>query len=202
MPGNGGDEAGFTLIEVMISLALFGLIAVAGLALVSGILNVREHTEVRLDRLGQLQRAMLVLENDLDQVTNGKIVSGGTDIAFTRVGPAAGSAPVEVRYAVVGGALVRLIGARSQVLLPGVQAARWRFYDQSEWANGWPRDARRPGLWPRAIEVQVALAGSPGGTLRRLVELPVQAVPPPEPTPTASPAPGEGNGPGPIGPIR
>jgi general secretion pathway protein J len=34
-------EAGFTLIELMISLGLFALIAVAGLALVEGIINVQ-----------------------------------------------------------------------------------------------------------------------------------------------------------------
>ncbi len=45
-------EEGFTLIELMISLALFGLLAMAGFALVDGVLGIQARTAGRLDRAG------------------------------------------------------------------------------------------------------------------------------------------------------
>jgi general secretion pathway protein J len=172
-------EAGFTLIEVMISLGLFGLIAVAGLALVTGIINVQGRTDVRLERLAQLQRTMGVITGDLDQVAHGNIAGGGGEVSFTRAGPGAGGPPIPVRYALVEGAMVRFIGPRPQLLLPGVAQARWRFWD-GQWTDRWPRDEKQAGVWPRAIEIemQIASPGGPTGSLRRMVVLPVQADPP------------------------
>jgi len=66
-------EAGFTLIELIISLALFALIAMAGLSLVEALLNIQQRTSGRLDRLAELQRAMYVLDNDLTQASAGPI---------------------------------------------------------------------------------------------------------------------------------
>lgn len=184
-------EAGFTLIEVMISLALFGLIAVAGLALVSGIINVQGRTDVRLERLGALQRTMFVLSSDIEQIVYGNVEGGDGAVAFKRAAPGTSGVPVAIRYAVEGGTLVRTIGGRPQQLLTGVGAARWRFWD-GEWVDRWPRNPQEPARWPRAIEVemQVASPGGPKGSLRRLVVLPVQAeVPQPLPPPVPAPEP-------------
>lgn len=184
-------EAGFTLIEVMISLALFGLIAIAGLALVSGIINVQGRTDVRLERLGELQRTMFVLSSDIEQIVHGKVEGGGADVAFTRAAPGVSGIPTRVSYGVEQGTLIRTISNRPQQLLPGVGAVRWRFWD-GEWVERWPRNPQEATRWPRAIEVemQVASPGGPKGSLRRLVVLPVQAeVPQPSPEPVPSPEP-------------
>lgn len=166
-------EAGFTLIEVMISLGLFGLIAVAGLALVSGIINVQGRTETRLDRLAEVQRTMFVLSSDLDQIAEGRVTGGGDQLSFTRVAPGAGGAAIPVRYDVAGGALMRVVGPRPQLLLRGVTGARWRFWDRG-WIDRWPRDDKQADRWPRAIEVQMEVAspGGPAGGLRRVIVLP------------------------------
>ena len=172
-----GREAGFTLVEVLISLGLFGLIAIAGLALVTGIMNVRGRTEVRLDRLAEVQRTMTVVSSDLDQIAAGRVTGGGGDVAFTRAAPGAGGAAIPIRYAVVDGALVRFVGPRPQLLLPGVGSARWRFWDAG-WVERWPRSAEAEQIerWPRAVEMQLQLAApaGPGGSLRRVVVLPVR----------------------------
>ncbi len=167
-----GSACGFTLIELMISLGLFALIAVAGLALVDSILNVQERTEVRFDRLSGLQRAMLVMSGDIDQVARGRIVGGGPSITFTRAAPGFGGPPVEVRYTVAGGALMRTIGGTPQVVLTGVQGARWGFYAEGGWQPAWPLSDETAERWPRAVMVEMAVAGAPGGTLRRVIPLP------------------------------
>lgn len=170
-------ESGFTLIELMISLGLFALIAVAGLALVDGILRVNGRTESRLDRLAALQRTMFVLTSDLDQVASGSIEGRGDRLSFVRIAPGTGGTATQVRYAVAGGALLRAAPG-PQVLLPGITAARWRFWDGA-WVDRWPLDDSEEGKkrWPRAVALDVQAAG-PGGapvTLRRVVTLPDRA---------------------------
>lgn len=171
-------EQGFTLIELMISLGLFALIAVAGLALVQGIINVQGRTEKRLDRLAELQRTMFVVTSDLDQIAQGQI-SGDAQagLKFTRAAPGFGGPPVEVRYLVAGGTLVRQAGDMPQQLLPGVTVARWRFWDGA-WADKWPMKEEDAARWPRAIELEMQVAtppgGGPSGILRRVIVLPAQ----------------------------
>jgi general secretion pathway protein J len=170
-----GRDSGFTLIELMISLGLFALIAVAGLGLVEGIINVQGRTETRMDRLADLQRAMFVVSSDLEQVAAGDLSGGGGAIAFTRAAPGLGGAPVKLGYTAAGGALVRTIGPAPQLVLGGVQAARWRFWDGA-WVDRWPVDEAAGERWPRAVALELQAAG-PGGapvTLRRVVTLPVR----------------------------
>ncbi|MBL7372952.1 prepilin-type cleavage/methylation domain-containing protein, partial [Escherichia coli] len=71
----------------MISLGLFALIAVAGLALVDGIIKVQGRTEKRLDRLADLQRALFVVSSDIDQIAFGRVSGGGEKLNFTRAAP-------------------------------------------------------------------------------------------------------------------
>lgn len=174
--GPAADEAGFTLIELMISLGLFALIAAAGLTMVTGIINVQTRTESRLDRLAQLQRAMFAVTSDLDQVAAGPISGRGGEISFTRAAPGAGGPATPVRYSVAGGALIRNVGPLPQMVLPGVASAQWRFRDSNGWVDRWPVREDEADRWPRAVEVRMALAGPGGasGGLRRVIVLPVQ----------------------------
>lgn len=178
-------EAGFTLIELMISLGLFALIAVAGLAMVQGILGVQGRTEKRLDRLAELQRTMFVITSDVDQIAHGRVEGDAEKgLTFTRAGPGIGGQPVQVHYTVAEGVLVREAGGAPQQLLPGVSQAQYRFFDGS-WTAKWPRNEETADKWPQAIEIRMQVTtpgGGPGGTLRRVVTLPAQVE---EPRPPA-----------------
>jgi general secretion pathway protein J len=175
VPWRGGEDAGFTLLELIISLGLFALIAVAGLGLLDSVLNVQGRTEARLGRLADLQRAMFVIQSDLDQVTRGEIAGGGSAIAFTRVAGGVGGPPMPVRYVGAGGVLVRTAPG-PQALLQGVSATRWRFRDGDAWVDRWPPSAERKDEWPRAVSVELQVSGpGPAGVLRRVVVLPVRA---------------------------
>jgi general secretion pathway protein J len=177
-------EQGFTLIELMISLGLFALIAVAGLALVQGIINVQGRTDVRLDRLADLQRTLFVVTSDIDQIATGRVTGDAEQgLTFTRAAPGEGGARMEVRYRLAGGILLREVGGMPQRLLPGVTAARWRFWN-GEWRDRWPLTEEAADQWPRAIEMELQVAspeGGSAGTVRRVVVLPEQL--PPEPVP-------------------
>jgi general secretion pathway protein J len=170
------SESGFTLIELMISLGLFALIAIAGLALVEGIIKVQGRTEQRLDRLSDLQRTMFVVASDLDQIAGGRIEGGGPSLSFTRAAPGFGGVAVPLRYGLAGGSLLRTAGPAPQRVLDGVAAIRWRFWDGA-WTDRWPLDEAGKDRWPRAVALEMQVAG-PGGTpgsLRRVVTLPVRA---------------------------
>ncbi len=168
-------SAGFTLIELMISLGLFALIAVAGLALVDGIIKVQGRTSARLDRLADLQRAMFVITSDLDQIADGDVSGGGEKLSFTRAAPGLGGIAVPLQYSVANGNLVRASGPMAQTVIGGIGGVRWRFFDGS-WVDRWPLDPKQHERWPRAIEIQFE-ARQPGGatgTLRRVVALPAR----------------------------
>jgi len=170
-------ETGFTLIELMISMGLFALIAVAGLALVDGIIKVQGRTEKRMDRLADLQRAMFVVSSDIDQISFGAVSGGGEKLNFTRAAPGFGGPAVPLQYSVANGNLVRGSGAMVQTVVGGVANVRWRFFDGSAWANRWPMREEDKDKWPRAIEIDLQAVGPGGapGALRRVVTLPDQA---------------------------
>ena len=166
------EEAGFTLIELMISLALFALIAVAGIGLVDSILGVQGRTAARLDDQGAMARAVYVMTSDIDQIARGRIVSNGHELIFTRAAPGLGGAPVEVRWIRSGDTLTRLVGGVAQPVMAGVTGLDARFLDGGAWRAGWPPGADRGDDWPRAVEITVGLGTR--GTLRRVVALPAR----------------------------
>ena len=175
-------EGGFTLVELIVALALFGLIALAGLSLVDGVLGMERRTGARLDRLADIRRAMFVIGSDLSQVSGGPIAGGGAALSFSRPLAAAGGLTVDMRYGLSGGAMVRGVTvpggpSGAQAMLPAVGALRFRFWTAADgWVDRWPPADDRAGEWPAAIEATLALptAPAPGGTLRRVVVLPVR----------------------------
>ncbi|MES2497459.1 MAG: prepilin-type N-terminal cleavage/methylation domain-containing protein [Pseudomonadota bacterium] len=179
--GCDADEAGFTLIELMISLALFGLIAMAGLALVDSLMGISERTEGRLDRLSEVQRAMYVIDNDLSQVSSGPLQGDSTTLSFTRPLAAAGGLPVQISYQHGAGTLLRAFRGRglpqgAQRVLQGVGAVRWSYYQpKAGWVDRWPPAPELADTYPTAVAADIMLTpgASVGGSLRRVVPLPV-----------------------------
>lgn len=175
-------EAGFTLIELIISLALFALIAMAGLSLVEALLNIQQRTSARLDRLAELQRAMYVLDNDLTQVSAGPVTGDGTALSFNRPLAADDGQPARIRYQLGAGTLLRGYRGRGlpqgeQRVLSGVGSLRWSFYAPGTgWVDHWPPTPGLASRWPAAVAADIALApgSAVSGSLRRVTLLPAQ----------------------------
>lgn len=174
--GIGGKEAGFTLVEMMVAVAVFAVIGLAGFTILDGILRAREVTEGRLERLARMQRVMYLLSSDLEQTAPGPLVAGGTAITFRRHAAGEGGGDLPVRYDLEGDTLRRSVGgAPPQRLLSQVASVRWTVLSrEGAWsAPPLPSDAAAPR--PRAVAVDIELAADaepPTGTLRRVVELP------------------------------
>lgn len=179
--------AGFTLVEMMVALFVFGLIAAAGVTVMGfAVANqavVRDHA----DRLAAFQRARGVLKADLAQAaprrtrgldglaaarpfTGGEAVENAALLTLVRRGwenpdgrPRASLQYVE--YRLVQGRLERaarpaLDGAPlgpPQVLIDGVQAAQVAFLSRGRWSSPWRGD---PGVpLPDAVRLDLALEG-------------------------------------------
>ena len=177
------SEHGFTLIEVIVALALFALIALAGVTLLGSVLRVQRGTQGRLERLADEQRAMFVLADDFGAMANAPLIATATSVEFARRTPAG---PRALRYALSDGVLQRVLdhGAQVQPLLGGVGEVRWQYYVRGKgWSERWPPTVEQTQVWPAAIALDLELAGPvgmPPRSLRRVVVLPLRpALPPP-----------------------
>tara|TARA_R110002153_G_scaffold68547_7_gene182005 strand:- start:14490 stop:15122 length:633 start_codon:yes stop_codon:yes gene_type:complete len=95
---------GFTLIEILVAMAIFTLIGLASTGVLTSVINSDQLSSERFAKLEELQRAMLTMERDILQIVpravrvNGEFVSavttGGEDVfdseadglGFVRVG--------------------------------------------------------------------------------------------------------------------
>ncbi|MES2835233.1 MAG: type II secretion system minor pseudopilin GspJ [Pseudomonadota bacterium] len=180
----GSRQGGFTLVEVLVSLLIFALIASACVALLSVAADSRFAVKAATDRLAVLQRTRALLKADLGQavfrparneagVRDTAALRGGEGgllLSLTRAGwsnvsdqPRASLQRVD--YVLVGDRLERRVhahldGARPeapQVLSTGVKTARVVFLSDGIESPVWPTGDRR--TMPDAVRVDLTLEG-------------------------------------------
>jgi general secretion pathway protein J len=172
-------EAGFTLIEVLVSLALFALIATAGVSVLDQVLRAQTQTEARLDRLAAVQRMMHLISRDISEAHPGSLTGDAGRISLMRQGD---NGPTEIGYHLAENILSRAVNPaggtpRSIVVLPQTADLRFRFLDdRGQWHDDWqlPSQPNQPAL--RAVEMTAVVRPANEG-LRRLMILPQQMPP-------------------------
>jgi len=98
------QNEGFTLIEILVAMAIFTIIGLASTGVLTSVINSDQLSSERFEKLEQLQRAMLTIERDILQIVpravriNGEpvsaVISGGEDVfdsdadglGFVRIG--------------------------------------------------------------------------------------------------------------------
>ncbi|WP_017903701.1 type II secretion system minor pseudopilin GspJ [Pseudomonas asplenii] len=178
-------QSGFTLLELVIALAIFSLLSLGSWRLYEGLLRVQEQVSAHEQALRSLQRALSVLERDLMQLA----VSTEAPALRLRQGELSllrgnwrnpldqpRSERQEVSYRLEAHSLWRhsrspgLAPPLQQVLLGDVRQWRWRFHDpRVGWRSDWPAGAKLP----RAIEVTLSAGRFDG--IRRVILLPEDA---------------------------
>jgi general secretion pathway protein J len=171
---------GFTLLELLVALSIFSVIAVMAYGGLGTVLNQSALTEENAERLAVLQKTYLIMQRDIEQAVPRAIrgqfggelapMTGTPMFTFTRGGwrnplnhPR--STLQRVGYTLEDKQLIRHTWTvldraqdsepRHQELLTGIDSAQVRFLDEeNDWKEQWPPDqvAEAPGL-PRAVEV-------------------------------------------------
>jgi len=183
------SEAGFTLVELLVALAIFALISVAGVTLLRSGSDTQIAVKNRLEDLSRTNRLSNALESDLAQAVARPVrdAAGQPVPAFTQSDSATPDALFgfvrggwsnfdeapraglqRVAYVLDGKALKRvgwpmLDGAASgeaATLVDDVSAADVRFRDEAgEWRSDWT--ATDANALPRAVELRLTVDGKP-----------------------------------------
>lgn len=176
--------------EVLVALAIFALIGVAGFSMLDQVLRTQRQTDGRLEQLAEMQRAMHLVTLDFSQTISESLTfrTGleGPVVAWRRNAAEASGGGFSMEYALSEGTLMRVVALTEgtplarQPLVRGVTAVGWQFYEPSAgWGNEWPPVARavlpgQPVPNPQAIAITITLAAT-GNQLRRVVLLPGEA---------------------------
>jgi len=180
----GANSNGFTLIEVIIAMSIFAILAMLSYAGLRSVMDSKFSTETQLARLEQVQMAMHTLSNDLQQIAprdavdslGGKLYKASTQnsefiFEFTRSGwrnPAntPRSTLQRVAYQLDEDKLVRIYWPYvdradettriERVLIENVDSLSLRFMnDKTEWVNDWPEAAILSSGSPTPIPVAI-----------------------------------------------
>lgn len=169
-PGRATD-AGLTLVEVLVALALFSLIGLSGFAMLDNILRVRAGTEARLERLAEIDTALTLFSRDLHQSDPQTLIKDQQRLAMVRFGTG------PLAWLPVDGALVRrqVASGFDQQIVGDVSTMAVRVLDSAgTWHDTWPQPRTGAiGLPPslRAVELRLEL---PEGAITRLIDMPTE----------------------------
>ena len=208
---------GFSLIEMLVAIAIFALLSAMTWGGLAAIMRSRTALDENGTRLKRVQLAVASLERDLRQSvsrsvrgTYGEVLpalaGGSTELElshgqFARTGAEARAKLGRTSWTLDGAGLRRstfVVLDRApqsrpltRVALEDVRELRFRYLDrEGSWRSDWPpKDGpnRNPDALPRAVEFR--FASDDYGDITRLVELP-DGVAPPVPTPSPPPASG------------
>lgn len=170
-------QAGFTLVEVLIALMIFGMIAAAGVGILSFSVRAQKATDAKLDQTSGLARLNAALAADLAQAQDRPtrdergtprpaFVGDAGSMTLVRGGwsnfdGATRPSVQKVAWRLEAGAIVRegypmLDGARpldAAAIIEGVRSARFRYRVGGAWSDAWQGAAGAP--LPQAVELSV-----------------------------------------------
>ena len=178
-------ETGFTLVELLIAILLFGLLSAAAAALLGFAVDARGRTNERLETLAAVTRTRALLTADLGQAAarpwrddrgtqRPALLGRDGDTLLTLVrrgwrndGNAARASLQRVEYRLVAGRLERrawplVDGAApypAAVLLTGVTAIALRFHSAGQWQERW--DPVASDSLPDATAIDITATGLP-----------------------------------------
>ncbi len=193
---------GFTLLEVLVAIAILALVAVGAYQLLAGTVSTRDRGLTHERNLQALQKAEMLIQRDLLQAVARPVRDEFGDVQpgfylpqenvmeFTRRGwrnplQETRSDMVRLRYSVVGGQLIRerwsaLDRARASlpektVLLDDIESFNLQVFANGTWGKDWPLLAQMQKdkkSLPLPEAVEIRFTRKPWGEIRRVIPLP------------------------------
>ncbi|WP_073524741.1 type II secretion system protein GspJ [Pseudomonas fluorescens] len=162
-------QAGFTLLELVIALAIFALLGLASGRLFDTVVRAQQGTASHEQELRRLQRAIAVIERDALQVASSVFALGPTTLQLLRTHwrnpqDLPRSERQQVLYRLDNQVLWResrgLESSRveRQKLLEDVRLLNWRLFDpDTGWSNVWPVGRGAAQTPPQALELVLSV---------------------------------------------
>lgn len=179
-------QHGFTLIEMMLALAIFALLSLMGYQILQTVMRNGELTRQHVSRLEEIQRLFSLLDRDISQamipaqddtlsLSSPAFISGTPAALFqltrrnaTLPGSTARRSTLQfLRWRLEGSTLLRESGADRRVTarFRGIEQVGLRYWSSEGWLRQWPAAFSLP----HAIEVTLTVAGY--GPLTRVILL-------------------------------
>ncbi len=89
-------QRGFTLLELVVAIAIFGLMSAMAYSGLASVLNTREHADLQADRLAEVQKAFTILGRDVEQAINRPVRDSYGSEMLPLLGGGYGSAVLEL----------------------------------------------------------------------------------------------------------
>ncbi|ALI07000.1 MULTISPECIES: type II secretion system protein GspJ [Pseudomonas] len=156
-------QAGFTLLELVIAIAIFALLGLASWRLFDGVVRTQQGVAQHEREIRALQRAVGVIERDVWQAVADSVVLAPGHLQLQRSHwrnplDQPRSERQTVSYQLKGGTLWResvgegMTLVQRQILLDDVRSLSWRVFDRQ---RGW-RSETASGTAPLALELSVS----------------------------------------------
>lgn len=182
MPLEPADQSGFTLVEMLVALSIFAVLAAAGVGLLRSSVDVQNAVAARVLGSGGLARLQALLASDVAhavapaslQLAQPSFVGNSSGFNLLRSGwdnpdGAPRSDIQQVEWTALGGAVARAgsaLGERSgaQARVIAAPQARFRYRSATgSWTDSFTGTALEP--LPQAVELVVTPAGRPPVTI-------------------------------------
>lgn len=177
-------QQGFTLIEIIIALFIFAIIAVIITYGLNSIFNSKAKVDAHEKRLDQLSFALVLMKHDISQLidyhnrntgsSSPATIGDNSFFSFTStnnanpMGLQKRSNLLQVDYRVLKGKIYRAVWFRSnatqdqnivyqQVLLSGISDFKIRYYTQSGFVDSWPPRQFYSNNPPLAVQITFKL---------------------------------------------
>jgi len=194
---------GFTLLELLIALFIFTLVAVILTGILHTVFTAQSATEKQSNRLASLQIAMLLLSRDVEQIINRPIynaknltepaiIGTPTSLTFTHGGFANPQSQLprstlqRTQYSLENNYFIRSTWAvldqtshslpAKRILLSRVTDLQFEYLDDhNQFQQNWPPADKKTAIFPRGIRVSLTLAK--WGKLSQFYFLPQENIP-------------------------
>jgi general secretion pathway protein J len=146
------NQKGFTLIEMLISIALFSIIAIAGYSSLSSFSKSSKNIQNSANELEKIQTLTMFFDRDFSQIFNQQINFKNSKITITSI---QNNKIIEVLYDFNKGKIVRIENENELVLIDNISKIKVRLLDEkNKWHNRWTTVTGKNQRYIKVIEVK------------------------------------------------